>query len=145
LSHGLPFPISEKYSCQEKHRWKSKKIIVFLILFLSLSNLFGIGLRDWVTITENDTKFRDAGGGTIITLTNRKKYEHPYRWYFYKDNIIGTGKEYLEGGYEYEFFIIDEGEGDIYLFEEEEKWKEFIKTNELRPKYWTRWFRLKRE
>ena len=100
-----------------------------------------MGLGDWYATTKNKTNFDDPGGGKTITLANGKKYQNPDEWYFYKDNIIGIGKEYTEGRYKYEYFVIDEKEGKILTFEEKEIWEEFIMTNNLNPKYWKRSFR----
>ena len=110
---------------------KIKSIAIFLILIFSINSIWGMGLGDWEEYTKNETYFNSPGGGTIITLVNGKEYKYPDTWYFYKDHIIGIGKNYIEGKYDYEFFIINE----------KERWKELINTNDLNPKYWERWFR----
>lgn len=117
------------------------KQIIFLILFLSVNFLSGMGLGDWDTYTKNETLFNNPGSGIVITLANGKMYRSPSKWYFYKDHILGVQKVYTEREYDFEYFIINEKEGEIYTFNEEGNWEEFIKSNELKPKYWRRWFK----
>lgn len=125
-----------------KAKMKSKTIkLIFSILLISVNNLLGMGIGDWHATTKNKTSFNDSGGGLIITLANGKEYKYPDEWYFYKDNIIGIGEEYIEGRHKYEYFIIKEREGDILTFDRKDSWEEFIKTNDLNPKYWKRCFR----
>jgi len=99
-----------------------------------------MGFGDWAAHTKNNTYFNSPGGGTIITLANGKKYEHPYKWYFYRDHIIGIRKKNITGGYKHDFFVINEKEGVIHTFNSEAKWKMYIDSNDLNPKYWKRWY-----
>ena len=67
-----------------------------------------MGFGDWEANTKHNTNFNFPGGWLTITLANGKTYENPIKWYFYKDNIIGIGKEHLQGNQEPVFFVINE-------------------------------------
>ena len=117
---------------------QTKLITIFLFLIFNTNNTSGMSTGNWSASTKNNTHFNAPGGGTTITLANGKEYQYPNQWYFYKDNIIGTKRLWVEDKYEYDYFVINEKEGVINTFENKESWKNFIDTNELNPLYWKR-------
>jgi len=119
---------------------KIKTTIILLLLILNSNNLQGMGFGDWAAYTKHSTYFYSPGGGTTITLTNRKEYRSPKKWYFYKAHIIGKGKTNIDGRFKANFFVINEKEGDIHVFEKKAAWETYIHSNDLSPKYWQRWY-----
>jgi len=68
---------------------------------------------------------RDICGHEISNLS---------KWYFYKNHIVG---EYTEES-EFSYFVFNEETCAISSFYKEEKHIEYIKSNKLKPLFWTR-------
>lgn len=75
-------------------------------------------------------------GRTDLWLSNGAKIEHVYEWYFYRGHIIGVvGRGEPEG-----YFMVEERRRRMKRFDSEPEFQAYLATNDLIPKYWTRWY-----
>jgi hypothetical protein len=109
------------------------------------------GFSAWQAYTPCGTLIdNDGSGHTTISASTLMLENHSVkcaqRWYFYKNYIIGeytinpektdsTSKINQTG-----FFVLDECNGRVCLFGDETSFASFLKAENLKPLYWTRWY-----
>lgn len=106
-------------------------LFVFIVVFLSKAYCVA-GFGDWQIETPYQNTIENySGSGITLRLKHLKAVHNMSKWYFYHAHIIGK----REKGY----FIVDEINNKVYLFEKEEDWQKAIEEANLKPWVITRW------
>lgn len=111
-------------------------ILVLFTLLISAGDAPAMGFGDWSEYTRNGTQFMDNGGGPTIFFGDYKPLERVRKWYFYQDHIVGVFERDKVKAY----FVINELNGTVAKFREEETWQAYINAYDLKPLLWTRWY-----
>jgi hypothetical protein len=109
------------------------KILLNVLFITGALNAYGFNLGEWQHETPGNNLMGDNGNGNELTIIRQGYNTLPLKkWYFYNYHIVGiTGKKY---------FVVNEYEGDILLFNTENEWHNYLNQNRLNPFIWTRWY-----
>lgn len=90
-----------------------------------------------------ESHFETPGGHTIcdcdpyrsdqtpVLIGHEKRLHNLEEFYFYKNHIIGYGKEY--------YFVFNENTEQTDLFQTEREWKQIVSEKGLKPAIYTNW------
>lgn len=110
-----------------------RRIPLFL-LFLTVvePSPASIGVADWSSTTPGGNSIEYNDGKRLI-LERDTRFEDIDEWYFYHDCIvvkIDVGK----------YLVVDEKGRTHQLFDSYDAWQQYIKSHDLEPALWTRWY-----
>lgn len=114
-----------------------KASLTCLILSFSFQ-VFSFGWSDWESTTPGGNIGDNYSGSKIALHINNETIHDVHRLYFYKNHIIGEIAENPDKVNAY--FIVDEKQNSIFLYENKTKWTREITNRSLTPKVWTRWY-----
>ncbi|MFD0997929.1 hypothetical protein ACFQ21_01385 [Ohtaekwangia kribbensis] len=110
-----------------------KSIIVIGILLLNF-------IEAYARVGMGEIQFKTPGGHVIcdcdpysetpVLIGFESSIKNLKEWYFYKNHIIGFGKNY--------YFIFNETTNQPQLFQDKETWRQAIAQQQLKP-FFTRW------
>lgn len=105
-------------------------IILLLLCFTNAKGRIGMG----------EIQFKTPGGHIIcdcdpyletpVLIGFESSVKKLKKWYFYRNYIIGYGKDY--------YFILNEGTEKLQLFKKKVNWQQAISNQNLKP-FFTRW------
>lgn len=95
----------------------------------------------WIDKTPHGYFFQYHDGGTIEYENPKKEVilrgRSDFRWYFFKNHTIGY---FSKNQSKPSFFISNELQNFIEVFESENEWEKKIQDLNLQPTFWVRWY-----
>lgn len=110
------------------------KFIFTLLFIIGFCSQIHAGFMDWECQTPGGNEINDFVGFVTLELQDHQKIEQLKSWYFYKNHIIGKLEK--DKG----FFIVNESTLQVINFNSEQEWKQYLNTQNLTPRIWTRWY-----
>lgn len=117
-------------------------LLLNVITFLALSIVAplkssAIAWTDWSDKTPGGNEISDNWGSMSIVVGDSLVLKGLVKWYFYQNHIVGINTN-NEGDTSY--FIFNEGNDRLVLFNNSQSWKKTVLNNSLKPRILTRWF-----
>jgi len=102
--------------------------------------MYAMGLGDWIYHTDNGSTIEDPGGGIRLWTNKNDELAHLKKWYFYNEHIMGEYRPDINDYSEIAYFILNELNGDLKTYNTKELFSKAIRTQQLEPIFWTRWY-----
>ncbi len=110
-----------------------KCVLIFIVILLGFTNAkarVGMGEIQFQTPGGHIICDCDPYAETPVLIGFESSIKNLQKWYFYREYIIGYGKNY--------YFIFNEATSKLLIFKEKETWQQAISRQNLKP-FFTRW------